>query len=139
MLFNIVRALLLILEVLTCIALIAAILLQKSKSQGMGLAFGGGMGESLFGAQIGNVMTKITIVLATVFLVNTAVLAWMGTGKSTGSSVVDGMTVEAPAAPAPVQQPVPVSQPQPVVPSPSAPVDLPPMPVEPTVPPPAAE
>lgn len=142
MLFNIVRTLLIILEVFTCCALVAAILLQKSKNQGMGLAFGSGMGESLFGAQIGNIMTKITIILATVFLVNTAVLAMMGAGRVGGSSVIDGMPVEqSPVAPVhyPVlpdqgvqpmtEQPVAPPMPElPAVPDTTASIPVPPMP-----------
>ena len=77
MLFNILRVVLTVVEVVVCFLLITAILIQKSKTQGAGLAFGAGVGETLFGGQIGNVMTKITVVLAVIFLLNTTALTFM--------------------------------------------------------------
>ena len=52
----VLTALLVVVEIVSAVLLIGVILIQKTKSQGMGLAFGSGMGESLFGAQIGNVI-----------------------------------------------------------------------------------
>lgn len=71
---------LIVAEILVSILLILVILIQPSKSGGLGgAAFGGGggMGEQLFGARTGNVMTKATVVLATVFLLNTLLLAFL--------------------------------------------------------------
>ena len=65
-------------NVVSAIMLLGVILIQKSKSQGAGLAFGGTMGESMFGAQMGNVLTKTTVILAIVFLLNTTLLALIG-------------------------------------------------------------
>ena len=65
---SILISVLLIIEVLTAFLLIVVILAQKSKDQGLGMAFGGGMGESLFGSRAGNVLTRMTITLATVFM-----------------------------------------------------------------------
>ena len=48
-------------EVVVCFLLGGVILLQKPKDGGMGGIIGGGMGEALFGAQMGNVLTKTTI------------------------------------------------------------------------------
>lgn len=76
----IIKAIFLILEVLSSFLLICVILIQKSKGGGLsGAAFGGGsgMGESLFGARAGNVLTRITIVLSIFFLGNTLLLAFM--------------------------------------------------------------
>jgi len=67
--------LLIIVEVIIGLLLIGLILLQRSKDQGLGLAFGAGMGESLFGSQAVNVLVKITVVLAAVFFLNTMILA----------------------------------------------------------------
>ena len=68
------RTLSIIIEILCCLLLTGIILLQKSKSEGLGMAFGSGMGESLFGARAGNVLTKGTVFLALVFIINTVVL-----------------------------------------------------------------
>ena len=85
-------------EVICSIMLLGVILIQRSKSQGMGLAFGGAMGESIFGAQMGNVLTRATVVLAVIFLVTTTLLAMLGARDTGASSVVDG-------APAPMAAP----------------------------------
>jgi preprotein translocase subunit SecG len=73
--------LLIVLEVLCSVLLIGLVLLQKSKSEGLGLAFGGGTGEALFGSRTGNVLTKATIVLGIVFLANTLVLGMLYSGR----------------------------------------------------------
>jgi len=71
---NIVINLLIIVEIIVSILLILVILVQPSKSGGLGGALGGGMGEQLFGARTGNVLTKATIILASVFVLNTLLL-----------------------------------------------------------------
>ena len=68
------KALFIVIEVVCCLLLIGIILLQKSKSEGLGLAFGAGAGESLFGARAGNVLSKATVVLGIVFLASTLFL-----------------------------------------------------------------
>ena len=79
-----------VIEIIVSFLLCGIILLQKPKDGGLGVSFGGGMGESLFGAQMGNVLTKGTIILATVFLLNTIVLSRLTSGS--GSSVMDGVS-----------------------------------------------
>ncbi|MGD9873450.1 MAG: preprotein translocase subunit SecG [Kiritimatiellia bacterium] len=78
---DIIRAMLLAVEGLSCLLLIGLILLQKSKGGGLGGAFGGGMGETLFGSRAGNVLTKGTIILGIIFMANTVVLAVMFSGR----------------------------------------------------------
>jgi preprotein translocase subunit SecG len=80
-----------IIEILTCFLLIAIILLQKAKSHGAGMAFGAAMGESLFGAQTGNILTKATVVLTIIFLLNTTILALMT--PRIGGSVIDTVPI----------------------------------------------
>ncbi|VGO22939.1 preprotein translocase subunit SecG [Pontiella sulfatireligans] len=69
-----IKTLFVVVEVLCCLLLIGLVLLQKSKSEGLGLAFGAGAGESLFGARAGNVLSKITVVIGVVFMASTLVL-----------------------------------------------------------------
>ena len=102
---SVLRILLLIVEVITCVLLIGVVLLQKSKSQGAGLALGAGMGESLFGAQAGNVLTKATVILAVVFLLNTTILALLGASRGQTGSVMDGAVSTPPPVSQPAQQP----------------------------------
>ncbi len=68
------KTLFIVVEVLSCLLLIGLILLQKSKSEGLGLAFGAGAGESLFGARAGNVLSKATVVIGIAFMANTLLL-----------------------------------------------------------------
>lgn len=74
MLFLIVKSILVIIEVGSAILLCGVILIQKSKQHGAGLAFGSSMGETLFGGQVTGVLTRFTVIVASVFLVNTALL-----------------------------------------------------------------
>ena len=109
----ILTSLLLIVEVLSAFLLIVVILAQKSKDQGLGMAFGSGMGESLFGSRAGNVLTRMTITLAAVFMLTTIVLGILfakNKGGATGS-VMDKAGAEMPVAPvaapaAPLSAPV---------------------------------
>jgi preprotein translocase subunit SecG len=54
----------------TSLFLIMLVLAQKAKSDGgMGAAMGGGMAEATFGAETGNVLSKMTINAAIIFFV----------------------------------------------------------------------
>lgn len=96
----ILRSLLLVLEVLCSIMLIGLILLQKSKGGGLGTAFGGGGGDgSMFGSRTGNVLTKGTIILGLIFLVNTLILGMLFTSTTvTGESGIDRELMSEPTA-----------------------------------------
>ncbi len=100
---DIIIRLLMALEAVVCLMLIGIILIQKSKGRGMGLSFGGGSAEAVFGAQMGNVLTRTTVILAVVFLVNTTVLAVLKP-KGVSASVVD--RIDAPKTELPVTAPV---------------------------------
>ncbi len=81
-------------EVLVAIALIALILVQKSKSGGGlgGLAGGGGgVSEEVLGSQAGNILTRATIYCSIFFLVNTLGLAVLHRHEIRGQ---DTMSIE---------------------------------------------
>jgi preprotein translocase subunit SecG len=105
-LVSIITYLLIAVEVLCSMLLIGVILLQRTKAQGAGMAFGAGVGESLFGSQVGNVLTRTTVVLGIIFLVNTALLGVLMPGRK-AVSVADRIkdTPAAPALPSPVVPP----------------------------------
>ena len=109
------------LEVIVCFLLGGIIMLQKPKDGGLGVSFGGGMGEALFGAQMGNVLVKTTIILGSVFLINTLVLSRL-TSRS-GTSVMEGVKTSAPTS----EQSLPFSQQQ----RPAAPSSMPAAPLAP--------
>ena len=99
---NVIRTLLVILEAACCLALIGLVLLQKSKSEGLGMAFGGGGNDSLLGARAGNVLTKATVIIGCLFLVNTLILGMLFAG-SADTSLMDQAAMDAPV---PMEQPV---------------------------------
>ena len=95
-----------VVEVIVCLLLAGVILLQKPKDGGLNTSLSGGMGEAFFGAQMGNVLTKTTIVLGTIFLLNTLVLSRL-TSHSGDVSMMEGARTSPPAA----QPALPFSQP----------------------------
>ncbi|MDD3275942.1 MAG: preprotein translocase subunit SecG [Kiritimatiellales bacterium] len=117
----VIRTLLIILEAACSLALIGLILLQKSKDGGLGMAFGSGGNDSLFGARAGNVLTRATVGIGIVFLVNTLVLGVLFAGSASESMIEKELGA----------QPVPMEQsaiPQ------AAPAEMPEIPAMPAVP-----
>ncbi len=93
---TVIEWLLIIVEITCCILLVTIILLQKSRSEGLGMAFGASMGESLFGARATNVLTKTTIWLGSIFLVTTTLLAMLYAHRSNRGIEIRGMPIEQP-------------------------------------------
>jgi preprotein translocase subunit SecG len=104
------RYILVFVEVVCSLLLIGVILVQRTKSQGLGMALGGQMGEALFGARMGNVMTRVTVILGIVFLVNTTLLAYIGASSRT-TSVTDGVAPPPAAAAVPMGDVPPLALP----------------------------
>ena len=71
----IVTTLLISVLVLVCLLMVLIILMQRPKQEGLGAAFGGGMTDSMFGAQTTDVLQKGTTYLAVAFFVVTIALA----------------------------------------------------------------
>ena len=79
------------LVVVVSLLLIGLILIQPSKSGGMGAAFGG-IGESMFGGKAGSHLTKATVWLTAIFMVlslGLAVLIGHGFRMGTAASGVE--------------------------------------------------
>lgn len=104
------RYILVFVEVVCSLLLVGVILVQRTKSQGLGMALGGQMGEALFGARMGNVMTRVTVILGIVFLVNTTLLAYIGASSRT-TSVTDGVAPPPAASGAPMGDVAPLAPP----------------------------
>ncbi len=107
----ILQFILIAVEIICSLLLLVLILMQKSRSEGLGLAFGSGMGEALFGSRAGNVLTKMTIIFACVFLVNTLFLSLTYSG-SRGQSIM-GRFLGGGMRPAPVEKARPEPRPAP--------------------------
>lgn len=93
---------LLIVQFVIAIILTITILLQKSSSMGLGAY--SGSNESLFGAKgPGNFLTKATIVLGLVFVINTIVLGYLY-NEQRQESAVDSVKTETLIPTTPVKQ-----------------------------------
>jgi len=67
---NVILALVTVVLVLTCLFMVLVILMQRAKSDGgVGAALGGGMAESAFGGETGNVLSRATTGAAILFFV----------------------------------------------------------------------
>lgn len=113
---SIITGILFSVEAICSVLLITIILMQKAKGGGLGVAFGAGMSENLFGSRTGNVLTKGTVIIAIIFMVNTVGLAILF-ARSHDATLMDAhMPATRPAA---QQQQAPVPQQQlPAVPPP---------------------
>lgn len=82
---------------LLCAALLCfVILIQESKSSGLGASFGGDSGDSLFGTSTPEILKKITAYLAVIFLGSCIILsAWTGAlGRSRSKAPVSSEIIE---------------------------------------------
>src|SRR5262249_36113095 len=63
---------------------IFVVLLQAGKGGGMGLAFGGGQAQTMFGGSgAGNFLTRLTAVTAVVFMLTSLTLAYLASARGT--------------------------------------------------------
>ena len=103
--FTVVSAIFYTAVVLIALLLIGLVLVQPSKGGGFGSAFGG-VGESVFGAQAMGQLSKLTVILLTLFFILTLTLAVM-TGHRSKTAVTDDSLLlqnsSVPAAAAPVK------------------------------------
>ncbi|MBR5591874.1 MAG: preprotein translocase subunit SecG [Kiritimatiellae bacterium] len=97
--------LLFVIEIIVALLMVAVVMLQPPKDQsgGMGSAFGGGFGEEVFGGRTGNVLSRTTVVLGIILILNSLAIAYCMRGGLQSTSLAE-RTVEAPAVPeAPAQ------------------------------------
>jgi preprotein translocase subunit SecG len=74
-------AFLIIIFVISAILLVLIVMVQDDKGEGIGGLFAGG-GGSTFGSRSGNVLTRVTTVLAAIFLVSALAAAWINRSVS---------------------------------------------------------
>ena len=126
---NVVLTIVLAVQMLSALVMIGLILVQHGKGADMGAAFGSGGSGSLFGASgSANFLSRTTGVLAALFFACTLLLAYFGNSQPrTGSSVLEGIGITAPASAASgaaqipgATAPVPSSVPVPAAPAPAA-------------------
>lgn len=89
---------LLTLYVIVCILLILLVLMQRSKQEGLGAAFGSGVTESMFGAQASNVLTQATVYLAVLFFLLSIGLAAIYSHQNANSGIKSRLQAASAAA-----------------------------------------
>lgn len=85
---------LLAVNVIVCVLLTLVVLMQRPKSEGLGAAFGGGVTDTIFGAQTSDALIKITITLGGAFFVITILMAAL-IAHNTGNSIDRALTESA--------------------------------------------
>jgi preprotein translocase subunit SecG len=88
---------LLVIHLMIAIALVGAVLLQKSEGGGLGIGGGGGMGGLMSGRGSANLLTRTTAILAAVFFVTSMALAWLVSDSREPASIMDTGPASAPA------------------------------------------
>ena len=82
--------LIVIIHIVVCVALILIVLLQTGKGASMGVSFGGGSSQTLFGSSgAGTFLTKLTTGAAVVFMLTSLVLAYMSGHKAVKSVMTE--------------------------------------------------
>jgi preprotein translocase subunit SecG len=115
-------AVLITLHIIVCIALIVVVLLQAGKGAEMGVSFGGGGSQTVFGASGGrNFMSRLTSAAAIIFMLTSLTLAYFY-GQPGSSSVMP--ETKATTAPAPEAPPAAAAPATPPV-QPTAPAEAP--------------
>ena len=103
----------LVVHLLVALAIIGLIMLQQGKGADMGASFGAGASQTLFGSDgSGNVLTKATAWLVTLFFASSFGLALLANQKSV---VVDDLGLEIPPAAMEVEAPVTAEEELPVL------------------------
>jgi len=65
-----------------CLLLVGVVLMQESKSSGLGASFGGDAGDSLFGVSTPRVLKVFTAWLAAIFMVSCVLLSFWTSSTS---------------------------------------------------------
>lgn len=88
----------LFLFLLLCAMLCFSILIQESKSLGLGASFGGDAGDSLFGTSTAEVLKRFTAYLAGIFLITCLVLSFWTSSIGRRQPAAPLTPIEQPAA-----------------------------------------
>jgi preprotein translocase subunit SecG len=101
----------LVIHLLLAIAMVGAVLLQRSEGGGLGMGGGGGggggMGSFMTGRETANLLTRVTAVLAALFFTTSLTLSILAGGDRQTRSILDQPVAEEPAVPQVPSVPVP--------------------------------
>lgn len=95
---------LLVVHVIVAIVIIVAVLLQQGQGANAGAAFGSGSAGTVFGAKgAASFLSRMTAILATVFMLNSTALAWFA---ANGVADSDSLLEQTQDLSAPLEQPL---------------------------------
>jgi preprotein translocase subunit SecG len=120
------HTLLLIVHILSALCIIALVLVQRGKGADAGAGFGAGASGTVFGARgATTALSRATAILATIFMVTSLTLAYMGTRSSQpAESVLERLSGQGDGNVPAVPQAAPAEVP-------AAPADVPAVPAPP--------
>ncbi len=75
---------LLVIMAISAVLLVLVVLVQDDQGEGIGGIFGGGS-NTAFGSRSGNVLTRLTAVLAAIFLITVFGMAWINRSPTAGN------------------------------------------------------
>jgi preprotein translocase subunit SecG len=101
MIMDIAIYLILGIHILSCLLLTLLVLMQRPKNEGLGAAFGGGVTDSIFGAQTSDILTKGTIYLGGIFFACTLGLAILYAHRDADASKLQDQLLTQPATVSP--------------------------------------
>lgn len=79
---------------LLCVLLCGVILMQESKSSGLGSSFGGEANQSLFGTSTADILKKFTAWLVVIFLASCILLSLWTTSMGRAKTTAPAFTME---------------------------------------------
>ena len=89
-----------IVHIVTCLLLIAVVLLQHGRGADVGAAFGSGASNTVFGARgAGNFLTRLTTGAAVIFMLTSLSLSYFSNPPSVGELLEEEAQTEAIVAP----------------------------------------
>ncbi len=98
-------AVIIVIHLFLAIALVGVILLQRSEGGGLGMGGGGGMGGFMTGRATANLLTRVTAVLAALFMLTSLTLAILAGGDRESRSILDQPPAPAEQEPAVPEEP----------------------------------
>src|SRR5262249_29814146 len=97
---SLMQVVLLVVQMMIALALIAVILVQRTAQDGGGLTGGGSTMGGLFTARgSANLLTRVTAILAALFIINSLALAILASSQHQSRSVLDQIAPKAAEAP----------------------------------------
>jgi preprotein translocase subunit SecG len=116
------QTVILVVHLMLAVALIGAVLLQKSEGGALGIGGGGGMSGFMTGRSTANLLTRTTAILAGAFFATSILLVILAAHRNDTRSVLEQMPANAPpASSAPAPAPSAPGAPQPPASAPGAP------------------